>query len=234
MKAIHLKNILSMLKKSVPNIRIRCLSNQNIEIVIKTVELFYHFEILTTNSLIPSKVYNLDIQDLNRTFKHIKTSSILMFYEENIEAGTASGNRNQLSIHITLNTIIQIVKLPFTYDTVDNLEYSFIPTAYTKLLLSDFCRMLKTLKNTSNNYMIEVYNNTLTLNNIETDIPIMYMLHIENNIGRMTKKINNNTLLRLNKLPCDNTTINFGLDFISSEIENEIRYYIIFEPENSA
>lgn len=234
MKAIYLKNILSMLKKSVSNIRIRCLSNQNIEIVIKTVELFYHFEILTTNSLTPSKVYNLDIQDLNRTFKHIKTSSILMFYEENI-AGTASGeNRNQLSIHITLNNIVQIVKLPFTYDTVDNLEYSFIPTAYTKLLLSDFCRMLKTLKNTSNNYMIEVHNNTLTLNNIETDIPIMYMLHIENNVGRMTKKINNNTLLRLNKLPCDNTTINFGLDFISSEIENEIRYYIIFEPENSA
>jgi hypothetical protein len=229
MKAIHLKNILSMLKKSVPNIKIRCLSNESIEIVIKTVELFYHFEILTTNSLIPNKVYNLDIQDLHRTFKHIKTSSILMFYEEN-----TNENRNQLSIHITLNNIVQIVKLPFTYDTVDNLEYSFIPTAYTKLLLSDFCRMLKTLKNTSDSYTITVNNNTLTLNNIETDIPIMYMLHIENNVGRMTKKINNNTLLRLNKLPCDNTTINFGLDFISSEIENEIRYYIIFEPETNS
>jgi hypothetical protein len=90
--------------------------------------------------------------------------------------------------------------------------------------------MLKSLKNTSDFYLIEFDRNTASIKNVEAVIPINYSLPVcmTDQYDYKVKKISNNTLLRLNKLSCDNIIIKLGVDFILCDIEDELKFKISF------
>ena len=161
MKAHHLKNILNLFKKNMNTFNIYCKSNQELIIHLlndSTQELLYHFELISDNNLTIDNSYVLCVNDLYKLFKYVKSNAIIKLNE----------NSSNLIIEINLGLISQILLFPLIIippvETISGASVAskfisydnMIDSAGNKvsIILSDFSRIIKSLKNTSDNYSI--------------------------------------------------------------------------------
>ena len=118
MKALHLKNILSLLKNAVQTIRLYCLSDTEIVIqpcmdnstTFTSGELLYHFELQSSNNLTTKRVYIIDLGDITKALKHVKTTSVLTFSELD----------GFIYCNVKLFAINESIRFPLIYDN-DNI-----------------------------------------------------------------------------------------------------------------
>ena len=201
-------------------------------------ELLYHFELESVNRLIEKKIYLLDISDVIRNFKHIKGKDIICF-EDNTPTG---GNNFLINIKGIGDTIITH---PLIYDTTPGGLKPSVPyksyknftasngcSPYISMFLTDFSRILKSLKNTSDTYEIVINDNSFNISNTNP-IPMSFLIPLQPDMIQLSgisvgSTLTNNCILRLNKLQSDNTLINIGRDFISGCVEKELKFYIYF------
>ena len=237
MRAHHLKNILNLFKKNVNTFNIYCKSNEELIIHLldeSTKELIYHFELISDNTLDIDKSYVICVNDLCRLFKYVKSEALVQWKQ----------NETSLIVNIItsldMSQTLQFPKIEI-HSTNDSKSYNtFICNPKVSIRLSDFSRIIKSLKNTSDNYIISYDCNKFIITNCDAVIPICYTLTCENNSPEILNddgvsfgeqgscSISNNCLLKLNKLSSDNTLIEIGRNFISGFIENELKYYIQF------
>ena len=228
MRAYHLKNILNLFKKNTQTFNIHCISSNELIIHLidkSTNELVYHFELNSDNNLIESKTYILNVNDLYRLFKYVKSEALVRLTD----------NSNSISLLIItsldLSQSIEVPKIIDTQTVLFKLYDIFIINPKVSLKLSDFSRMIKSLKNTSDLYSFSISNNSLIFSNENAVIPISYVINTESDLTQYPSSIttiSNNCMLKLNKLQSDNSTIEIGKDFISGFIDNELKYYIQF------
>lgn len=240
MRAHHLKNILNLFKKNVNTFNIYCKSNEELIIHLldeSTKELIYHFELISDNTLDIAKSYVICVNDLYRLFKYVKSEALVQWKQN--ETSLIVNIITSLDMCQTLQfPKIEIHSIPQAGGTNDSKSYNtFICNPKVSIRLSDFSRIIKSLKNTSDNYIISYDCNKFIIRNRDAVIPICYTLTCENNYEEILNddvgpfgecSISNNCLLKLNKLSSDNTLIEIGRNFISGFIENELKYYIQF------
>ena len=243
MKALHLKNILSLLKNAAQTIRLYCLSDT--EIVIQPCmdnystpacdELLYHFELQSSNTLGTKRVYIIDLGDITKALKHVKTTSVLTFSEQD----------GFLYCNVKLFAINESIRFPLIYDSTSvggEIQYKSYDSIINSedynipLVLSEFTRILKSLKNRAETYSITFTDSECQISNIEAVIPISYNIPYPTaveydedmySIPRVIV-ISNNCLLRLNKLHSNNNDVLLGQDYIGVCVPNEIKFYIAF------
>lgn len=239
MKALHMKNILSLLKNAAQTIRLYCLSDN--EIIIQPCmdttcdELLYHFELQSSNTLCTKRVYIIDLGDITKALKHVKTTSVLTFSEHD----------GFLYCNVKLFAINESIRFPLIYDsTVVNgeIQYKSYDSIINSedynisLVLSEFTRILKSLKNTAHTYSVTFTDSECQISNIEAVIPISYnipyptALEYDEDVYSIPRVIviSNNCLLRLNKLHSNNNDVLLGQDYIGVCVPNEIKFYIAF------
>ena len=245
MKALHLKNILSLLKNAAQTIKLYCLSDT--EIVIQPCmdnystpacsELLYHFELQSSNTLRTKRVYIIDLGDITKALKHVKTTSVLTFSEYdgflfcNVKLLTSSAKDIAINVSIRFPLIYDSTvvsdKIQYkSYDSIINSEDYNIP-----MVLSEFTRILKSLKNTAETYSVTFTDSECQISNIEAVIPISYNIPYPTSVEYDEDRvivISNNCLLRLNKLHSNNNDVLLGQDYIAVCVPNEIKFYIAF------
>ena len=237
MRSIYLKNILSLLKNTGETISILCQSSDTIIINIldNTEELLFHFELNSRNTLIIGKTYIVCLSDLHKIFKFVVSEALVVF----------SDDYSNLNIKIFSSLHLQTeIKLPLLYKEHNNLitqtfeELILDKPYFISVKISDFSRIIKSLKNTSSNYAMSFNNKALKIENIEAVIPISYSLTSLSDTtfpssikAEAVLNLSNNCLLRLNKLSVTNKNINVYNHFITSSDE-DIKYYILFIPQN--
>ena len=222
---------------------IYCKSNEELIIHLldeSTKELIYHFELISDNTLDIAKSYVICVNDLCRLFKYVKSEALVQWKQN--ETSLIVNIITSLDMSQTLQVPkIEIHSIPQAgpYGELcsginDSKSYdTFICNPKVSVRLSDFSRIIKSLKNTSDNYIISYNSNKFIIRNCEAVIPISYTLTCEgtnSNVPSTTAEcsISNNCLLKLNKLSSDNTLIEIGTSFISGMIINELKYYLQF------
>jgi len=233
MRAHHLKNILNLFKKNVNTFNIYCKSNEELIIHLldeSTKELIYHFELMSNNTLTNGKSYVLCVNDLCRLFKYVKSEALVRWDQ------TETNIIIKIITSLDMNQTLQFPKIET--ETKGQIKYydTFICNPKVSVRLSDFSRIIKSLKNTSDNYIISYEVNKFLIRNCDAVIPICYSLSCETTQDNHLTEfhlhsetiISNNCLLKLNKLSSDNTLIEIGRNFISGFIEGELKYYIQF------
>jgi len=237
MLAHHFKNFLTLLYKLTDIITIYC-KNEN-ELILNSLDeksftLLYHFEFKSLNSLRVGSTYIINLADIHKLFKYVKASSTLCF---------SINSCNLLCIEILLlgESIKQELLFPIIYAPAnlpggsETMIYydDFISKPTVNIKVSDLSRIIKSLKNTADIYSLSFSEETFHFKNIEAVIPITYSIQILNPVPVVIAEpliINNYTLLRLTKLYSDNSYVNIGRNFISSESDG-VKYYISFLPE---
>lgn len=238
MKVLHFKNILNLLKHTIPFLNIYCKSSECVVINItnpacgnETSELLYHFEFVSLNKLLEEKIYLLDIADVIRNFKHIKGKDVICFEDTTTHFLINIKGVGDLTTTIKHPLIYEDEKKPYFYKSYKNFV-NFINSPSISMLLTDFSRILKSLKNTSDTYEIVIDDNTFNISNTNP-VPMSFIIPLPpalviDNRPLITSTLTNNCILRLNKLQSDNTLINIGRDFISGCVEGELKFYIYF------
>jgi hypothetical protein len=232
MRAHHFKNILNLFKKTTDTFSLVCKSKDELVIHLideSTNELLYHFEIMSDNKLTKGFSYTLNVNDLYRLFKYIKSDALIVFIEEEtiVLKIITSLDMSQTLVFPKIKEVACISGTDISYD-------NFVCNPKVLVRLSDFSRIIKSLKNTSDLYVISIEDNKFIIRNEDAVIPISYALRYEDDtretvVGVVEPTIiSNNCLLKLNKLSSDNTLIEVGKNFISGIIENELKYYIQF------
>ena len=250
MLAHHFKNFLTLLYKLNSVITIYCKNNNKL-VCSDTSDnsILYQFEFESPNLLEENKTYVISLPDIHRLFKYIKSSSIL-FFTHSVE-----GDISHLIIKSTHENIVQELKFPIIIThNVDVIScYDFNKTFTLKpilIRLNDLSRMIKALKNTADTYEIihGTYesDNLFKISNIDSIIPVSYCITSPSETSRSTEGtsetstegtsetsrivVNNYSLLRLNKLYCDNSVVKIHKNSINYESENgDVSYYIALE-----
>ena len=118
------------------------------------------------------------------------------------------------------------------YKSYKNFTASNGCSPYISMFLTDFSRILKSLKNTSDTYEIVINDNSFNISNTNP-VPMSFIIPLQPDMIQLSgisvgSTLTNNCILRLNKLQSDNTLINIGRDFISGCVEKELKFYIYF------
>ena len=233
MLALHFKNFLTLLYKLNSVITIYCENNNKLVCSdTSDTSITYQFEFESSNLLIENKTYIISLPDIHRLFKYIKSSSLLFFTQTD----------RHLLIRSTHENIVQELKFPkiigknTPYISTGVFSQS-IKVSPVIIRLNDLSRMIKALKNTSDNYLL-VHNfkkGCFTISNIDSIIPVSYTVVSEDtkksnlaentDLTEHTRIISNYTLLRLNKLYCDNSFVKISNNFIYY-YDEEISYYL--------
>ena len=237
MISLYFKNLLNLLKSSTETFNLFCNNDNELIISVKTIDIDYYFHFISKNTLIPKQSYIISLIDIHRLFKYIKSDSVITFNQHdglvvNIYNDCSPKHKNNKSVN-------QSITLPIIY-TTQREPFVLSPTIQTEvgieIYLNDLSRVLKSLKNTSDFYKITLEGIELIFSNIEAVIPITYRLknNNETELPHCSITITNNTLLKLNKLPCNNKTVIVSFNregfYISQEIENEINYFLLLRP----
>jgi hypothetical protein len=239
MRAHHLKNILNLFKKNVNTFNIYCKSNEELIIHLldeSTKELIYHFELMSNNTLTLNKSYVLCVNDLCRLFKYVKSEALVKWEQ------TDTNIIIKIITSLDMSQTLQFPKIETETNGEIKCYDNFICNPKVSVRLSDFSRIIKSLKNTSDNYIISYDSNKFIIRNCDAVIPICYTLSCstENTpsasglcegittLEGSETTLSNNCLLKLNKLSSDNTLIEIGRNFISGFTEGELKYYIQF------
>ena len=240
MLAHHFKNFLTLLYKLNSVITIYCKNNNKL-VCSDTSDnsILYQFEFESPNLLEENKTYVISLPDIHRLFKYIKSSSILFFTHETCPHNETS----HLIIKSTHENIVQELKFPIiltnNVSVISCYDFNKTFTINPILIrLNDLSRMIKALKNTADTYEIihetRESDNLFKISNIDSIIPVSYCITTTTTTTTSTMRsrivVNNYSLLRLNKLYCDNSVVKIHKNSINYESENgDVSYYIALE-----
>ena len=240
MLAHHFKNFLTLLYKLNSVITIYCKNNNKL-VCSDTSDnsILYQFEFESPNLLEENKTYVISLPDIHRLFKYIKSSSILFFTHN---SHNSFDETSHLIIKSTHENIVQELKFPIiitnNVSVISCYDFNKTFTLNPILIrLNDLSRMIKALKNTADTYeIIHESDNLFKISNIDSIIPVSYCITSpsETSTDRRSETsrivVNNYSLLRLNKLYCDNSVVKIHKNSINYESENgDVSYYIALE-----
>ena len=241
MISLYFKNLLNLLKNSIETFEIICKNDNCLNVSIST-DLGYNFNFKSANQLIPNCSYIISLVDIHRLFKYVTSDSIINFIHDQLL------NKFIISIvSVKKSNIIQSLELPLLVSpsSKPTLSPSSIPTVGIVVYLNDLSRILKSLKNTGDNYNIAVENDFIVFTNNDggSTIPISYKLQsLTGNTSSLQVEpwsisITNNCILKLNKLPCNTSPITISYDkstdtlFLLQNVDNVVAYFISIRQE---
>ena len=243
MLAHHFKNFLTLLYKLNSVITIYCKNNNKL-VCSDTSDnsILYQFEFESPNLLEENKTYVISLPDIHRLFKYIKSSSILFFTHTSTRCRNSFDETSHLIIKSTHENIVQELKFPIiitnNVSVISCYDFNKTFTLNPILIrLNDLSRMIKALKNTADTYeIIHESDNLFKISNIDSIIPVSYCItspsetSTEGTSETSRIVVNNYSLLRLNKLYCDNSVVKIHKNSINYESENgDVSYYIALE-----